>query len=126
MKASELALADRPRGELEGLEPDAVARRLVVEAEGAVARRVVADLGQAAVDSRHQRSDCVREGRCVAQAGQRRVAGAAGQRMLDVGEDQLLVLLLVLQAERRAASASSASSPRAASSAAMRSSTCAR
>jgi hypothetical protein len=77
----------------------AVPRRLVVEAEVAVELRVVAELDEAALviepgerlrpHRRHRPAPRVRRREQVAR-----------QRVLDVGEDQLLVLLLVVQAER--------------------------
>jgi hypothetical protein len=72
-----------------------VARLLVVEADAVAA---VADLVQSTVDPDPvQRRRAPRLGSLSWHVGWRQPV--AGQRMLDIGEDQLLVLLLVMAAE---------------------------
>src|SRR5258706_14722751 len=83
------------RGDPERLEPNAVARRLVVEAEALAG---VPDLMQSAREldpARLARPD--RSERPKLAVG--RLQGIARKQMLRVRENQLLVLLLVLQAE---------------------------
>ena len=85
-------------GQRERLEPHAVARPLVVERE---ARSAVADLHQAAVMADPARGRGGGSTRVRGTVQVDRAHGVRPQRVLDVGEDQLLVLLLVMQAQLR-------------------------
>ncbi len=93
-----LRVGHRSDGDLEGLQEDGVARRLVVEGE---ALAIVADLRQAAFQAPPRgvlrRNGVRHHGRGCALVG--RPQRVAPEQVLDVGEDQLLVLLLMLQAQ---------------------------
>ena len=76
-----------------------MARQLVVEAERAVERRVVAHIEQPGIEAEPaQRLRLHRGDRPAPGVG--RLQRVARQQVLQVGEDQLLVLLFVGQAQR--------------------------
>ena len=100
-EGAHVAAADRPRGQLEIAQQQIVARRLVVEMELAVAADVVAQRDDAGRHAEPLQRRRLRR-RPSRRRWQRRIGrprGVAGQRMLDVGEQQLLVLLLVVHPE---------------------------
>jgi hypothetical protein len=90
-----LAIGDEPRGELEGVDVDAMARALVVESERVA---LVADPADPLVPAVPGGRLGLR-GRSLGELpidGRERISG---EEVLDVGQDQLLVLLLVVQPE---------------------------
>ena len=89
-----LAVGHQAVGDPVGLQPLPVSRQLVVEAE-TVAR--VADLDQPAFDV--DPPEVVGLAHLARATGVHRLQGIAGQHVLDVHEEQLLVLLLVVEAE---------------------------
>ena len=93
-----LAVGHRPRGELEGVAADAVARAFVVEGEAVavVADRRCRPAGEGEPAQRRAAGDR-RQRPAVGDRPAR--SGLQRQHVLDVGEDQFLVLLLVVQAE---------------------------
>ena len=100
MKARNSPLLTGREASSNGAQVAPVPRRLVVEAEGAVELRLVARSHQAAVVG--EPAQRLRAARASSASGWRigRRSGLQDERVLDVGEQQLLVLLLVVQAER--------------------------
>ncbi len=97
-----LGVGHQPVGELEGLQPDPVARAFVVEGEGSAGLRSgMADLHQAALEAHEP--DGVggvgRRGRGRPWRGVGRLQGRLGEEVQDVHQDQLLMLLLMGEAE---------------------------
>jgi hypothetical protein len=92
----EFGAGNQARGELEWLQPDAVTRALIVEAEAFAL--ILADLDEAAGVVEEAQGRGVGWGNSIAfkVRGLERV-GIEG--VLDVGEEQLLVLFFVVQAE---------------------------
>ncbi len=94
-EADEVPVRHRVRGDLERLQPHAMARHLVVEPEAAA---IMADVVKPAGEG-----DPARLARPDRSQGPlllvRRPERVARQQVLEVGEDELLVLLLVLQAQ---------------------------